>query len=102
MDDELFDELLGSVREAGRILRTEQAPSRTFSLESPDVKSIREQVGLPQSRFATLLGVSVETIRNWEKGRRSPSGPARVLLSLLEKNPDRVLGMLDLPAQAGA
>ncbi len=102
MDDEMFDELLGSVREAGRILRGEQAPSRTFPLEFPDVRSIREQVGLPQSRFASLLGVSVRTVRSWEQGRRHPSGAARVLLSLLEKNPDRVLGMLDLPAQVGA
>lgn len=102
MDDEMFDELLGSVREAGRILRGEQAPARTFPLESPDVRLIREQVGLPQSRFASLLGVSAETVRSWEQGRRHPSGPARVLLSLLEKNPDRVLGMLDLPEQVGA
>ncbi len=102
MDDKMFDELLGSVREAGRILRGNQAAARSFSLESPDVQSIREQVGLPRSRFASLLGVSVRTIRSWEEGRHHPSGPARVLLSLLEKNPDRILGMLDLPAQASA
>ena len=101
MDEKMFDELLDSVREAGQILRGEQTASRTFSMTSPDVRSIREQVGLPQSRFATLLGVSVDTIRNWERGRRAPTGPARILLSLLEKNPDRVLGMLELP-QAGA
>ena len=51
---------------------------------------IRERVGLSQSRFATLLGVSVRTLQDWEQGRRAPSGAARTLLLVAHRNP-RVL-----------
>jgi putative transcriptional regulator len=43
---------------------------------------------LSQSEFAALLGVSVKTLQNWEQGRRSPHGAARVLLHVAEKHPD--------------
>ena len=53
----------------------------------PPVAEIREKTGLSQSRFATLLGVSVRTLQDWEQGRRSPSGAARTLLLIAHKNP---------------
>lgn len=56
----------------------------------PSVSSIRERTGLSQSRFARLLGVSVRTLQEWEQGRRAPSGAARTLLAVAQKNP-RVL-----------
>ena len=56
----------------------------------PPVAAIREQTGLSQSRFASLLGVSVRTLQEWEQGRRAPSGAARTLLLIAAKNP-RVL-----------
>ena len=57
----------------------------------PAVAEIREKMGLSQSRFATLLGVSVRTLQDWEQGRRTPSGAARTLLLVAEKNPKAVL-----------
>jgi putative transcriptional regulator len=54
------------------------------------VTSIREKTGLSQVRFAQLLGVSVRTLQDWEQGRRAPSGAARTLLMIADKNP-RVL-----------
>lgn len=57
----------------------------------PAVAEIREKMGLSQSRFATLLGVSVRTLQDWEQGRRTPSGAARTLLLVAEKNPQAVL-----------
>ncbi|MEX2151540.1 MAG: helix-turn-helix domain-containing protein [Steroidobacteraceae bacterium] len=57
----------------------------------PDVAKIRESVGLSQSRFATLLGVSVRTLQDWEQGRRAPSGAARTLLLVAERNPHALL-----------
>jgi putative transcriptional regulator len=57
----------------------------------PSVAEIREKMGLSQSRFATLLGVSVRTLQDWEQGRRTPSGAARTLLLVAEKNPQAVL-----------
>lgn len=52
-----------------------------------DVAAIRQKTGLSQAAFALRIGVPVATIRNWEQGRRSPQGPARVLLALLDRNP---------------
>lgn len=52
----------------------------------PDVASIREKTGLSQARFATLLGVSVRTLQDWEQGRRAPSGAARTLLLVVDRN----------------
>lgn len=51
------------------------------------IASIRERTGLSQWRFAELLGVSVRTLQEWEQGRRKPSGAARTLLLIAEKNP---------------
>ena len=56
----------------------------------PPVSETRARVGLSQSEFARLLGVSVRTLQEWEQGRRVPSGPARTLLAIAHKNP-RVL-----------
>ena len=53
----------------------------------PAISSIREKTGLSQSRFAELLGVSVRTLQEWEQGRRVPSGAARTLLLIAERNP---------------
>lgn len=90
MNDELFAELLASVRECGAILRGEQAPSRRFEVSAPDVKQIREQYDLSQSEFAALLGVSIKTLQNWEQGRRAPHGTARVLLQVAARHPEAV------------
>jgi putative transcriptional regulator len=57
----------------------------------PDVSTIREKTGLSQARFAILLGVSVRTLQDWEQGRRAPSGAARTLLLVANKNPGALL-----------
>ena len=87
MKDELFDELIASVREGGKILRGKSKPSRSFVIEVPDVKKIRANYKLSQIEFAALMGISVSTLRNWEQGRRSPEGAARVLLNVAAKHP---------------
>ena len=94
MKDELFQELLTSVREGGRILRGKEKPSRSFEIREPDVVAIRERYGLSQDQFASLLGISVRTLQNWEQGRRRPRGPARVLLLVAAKHPDAILDTL--------
>ena len=55
------------------------------------VSETRARVGLSQSEFARLLGVSVRTLQEWEQGRRVPSGPARMLLAIAHKNPNALL-----------
>jgi putative transcriptional regulator len=66
---------------------------RTTAVELPraaDVPAIRGQLGLSQEQFATFMGVSVATLRNWEQGRREPHGPARALLLVAAKQPRAV------------
>ena len=98
MEDKLFEELMQSVREAGAILRGETEPSRVTTLSTPDVKSLRQSLGLSQKEFSAALHVSDGTLRNWEQNRRQPTGPARALLTLVEKQP-AVLKIL-VPARA--
>lgn len=68
-------ELLEAVRDmkVGRAARTTQ-------VEVPNAAAARARVGLSQSQFATLLGVSVRTLQNWEQGRSQPSGAAQTLI----------------------
>jgi putative transcriptional regulator len=77
-------EILAGIRE---IKRGEYGRVTTI----PSVASIREKTGLSQSRFAQLLGVSPRTLQEWEQGRRAPSGAARTLLLIAEKNPRALL-----------
>jgi putative transcriptional regulator len=89
--DELFDELVESIREAGAVHRGEKPPARVFKVEKPDTKAIRNEMGLTQVQFAALLGISVNTLRNWEQGRREPEGPAKVLLLVAAHRPEAIL-----------
>lgn len=50
-------------------------------------RGVRAQTKLTQAEFASRIGVPIETVRNWEQGKRSPRGPARALLKLIEKAP---------------
>ena len=59
-----------------------------------DVKKIRAKVGMSQSEFASAFGISVSTLRHWERGDRSPQGPALVLLNVVAKEPRMVLRAL--------
>ena len=95
MKDELFDELVASVREGGAILRDEVAPARKFIMAGPDVKRIRANYKLSQSEFAALLGVSIKTLQNWEQGRRTPHGAARVLLQVAARHPKAVWDIVE-------
>jgi putative transcriptional regulator len=94
MKDELFTELVASLREGGAILCGDQPASRVFSIEPPEIKDIRDGFGLTQDEFAALLGISVRTLRNWEQGRRVPEGPARVLLQVAARHPEAVLDVV--------
>ena len=85
-----FENLVESVRQAGRIRRGEMKPSRVTEFTPVDVKAIRQRLGKSQSEFARMIGVSVATLQNWEQGRRRPEGPARALLRVAAANPEAV------------
>jgi len=88
MNDADFQKLVASVKEAGEIKAGRKEPSRAFEIKPPEIKRIRKKLNASQRDFALMIGVSTRTLQNWEQGRRSPHGPARVLLSVAEKHPD--------------
>jgi len=90
MKDELFIELEKSIKEGGKILKGKRKASRIYDFDNPDPRIIRERLGLSQSKFARLLGISVSTLQNWEQGRRKPKGPAKVLLNVAAKYPEAI------------
>ncbi len=87
MDDKLFAELVESIQQAGKYRRGEGQPSRITKFPDPDVKAIREATHLSQAQFAYLIGVKLRTLQNWEQQRVRPTGPARALLRIVERNP---------------
>ena len=87
MKPKMFEELLGSVREGGAILRGQKTASRRFDVGSSGIRAIRERTSLSQSEFASLIGVSVKTLQNWEQDRRRPTGPAAALLRIIAHEP---------------
>ena len=84
----MFKELLTSVQEGSEILQNKKNASKRYKIKDPNVKKIRGGLGLSQSKFARLLGISVFTLRNWEQGRRQPQGPAKILLHVAAKYPE--------------
>lgn len=59
--------------------------------ETIDVKAIRQKTGMSQQRFCATFGISLGTLRHWEQGLRSPRGPARVLLKVVDNDPQAVI-----------
>lgn len=94
MNNEMFDELLESVQQMDEIVKENKKASRTFDFPDPEVKAIRERLGVSQEKFAFILGVSKRTIENWEQGRRHPTGAARSLLRVVEADPEHALKAL--------
>jgi putative transcriptional regulator len=67
---------------------------KTVTLSEPlSSRQIRERLKLSQSAFASMMGVSVRTVQDWEQGRRTPKGPARSLLRIAEQNPKAFLAV---------
>ena len=92
MKKELFEELLESVKQAQAIEQGALKPARTFRVNPiTDLVKVRGKLGLSQSKFAAVLGISADTLQNWEQGRRSPTGPAKVLLKIATRHPEILL-----------
>ena len=91
MKDEHFNELIASIKEAGKINRGETESFRIHEFPEPNIKAIREGMGFSQSKFAALIGVNIRTLQNWEQGHRHPTGPAKVLLRLVQADPNSVV-----------
>ena len=73
----------------------EKCPKAVVHKFSPlDVKNIRSNLDMTQTEFASSFGISVSTLRHWERGDREPHGPALVLLNVVAKEPQAVLKAL--------
>jgi putative transcriptional regulator len=94
MKEEAFKKLVDSVHQAGQIRRKQLKASRLFDYQAADIKAIRSGLGKSQAEFAMMIGVSKDTLQNWEQGRRRPVGPARALLKIAEENPKAVVEAL--------
>lgn len=94
MNKRLFERLVASMEQHGAIARGERAPARQFHVNAVAVKQIRAITQLSQPKFARILDVDVGTLRNWEQGRRQPTGPAKALLRAIRNNPEAVLRAL--------
>ncbi|MDX8000041.1 helix-turn-helix domain-containing protein [Xenorhabdus sp. Reich] len=96
MDSKLFSRLTESMTQMNEIMNGERDASRKTLFEAVKVKNIRQATGLSQAGFAKLISVNVGTLRNWEQGRREPTGPAKALLRAIEKDPIHVLKALSM------
>jgi putative transcriptional regulator len=102
MKDTAFQELLTSIRQAGKIRRGTMKPTRVTTFRPADVKGVREKLKASQNEFALMIGVSVATLRNWEQGRQTPDGPALALLRVAARNPRAVAEALHREPRQGA
>lgn len=90
-----FESIKKGLEEAVAYSQGKPVEVRTYHPQPVDVKSVRLQTQLTQDEFAAAFGISVSTLRHWERGDRKPQGPALVLLNLVRKSPDTVLRVLN-------
>lgn len=89
-----FTSIEQGLNEAIKFAKGDRLKAKVHTFSSLDIKQIRARVGMTQPQFASAFGISVATLRHWERGDRSPQGPARVLLNVVAKEPDAVLRAL--------
>ncbi len=102
IDHETFEVLLETARvlrrrrrdRVARLLGAGRVAARQAPPDSIDVRAVRQLTGLSQAKFAELLDIELSTLRNWEQGRRQPTGPARALLRAIRNNPIEVIKAL--------
>jgi len=86
-----FNDLLTSIDQARKIHSGRMKPARASKFKPIIVTNIRRKLHVSQAKFAYILGVSIDTLQNWEQGRRVPEGPALALLRVAEINPEAVM-----------
>ncbi|MDP3414625.1 DNA-binding transcriptional regulator [Falsiroseomonas sp.] len=89
------DELVAAVAEAAAIVRGEAEPTRVhLAPDVPDIRAIREKMGLTREAFAERFGLRVGALRDWEQGLRTPDPSARTLLKVIAAEPEAVIRAL--------
>ncbi|MEW8660148.1 MAG: helix-turn-helix domain-containing protein [Candidatus Thiodiazotropha endolucinida] len=86
-----FTEISEGLKDAAAHAKGEKSKVLEHAPEALNVRAIREKTGMSQQRFCATFGISLGTLRHWEQGLRSPRGAARVLLKVVENNPQAVI-----------
>ena len=89
-----FEDIKQGLQEAIAHAKGEGAGGQVHYPRPVDVKALRARVGMTQEQFAARFGFSAATLRHWERGDRTPRGPALVLLNVIERNPGAVIAAL--------
>jgi putative transcriptional regulator len=89
-----FQSIARGMGEAIEFAKGKPSKAVVHQFDAMDIKDIRSRVGMTQEEFAMAFGISISTLRHWERGDRSPAGPARVLLNVMVKEPKAVLRAL--------
>ena len=97
-----FEQMMDGLNDVEAFLAGNQEGFRAHVPQEVDVKAIRNRLGMTQARFSTTFGFSLDAIKHWEGGRRSPEAPARTLLTVIDRNPVAVLTALNPAAFAAA
>jgi putative transcriptional regulator len=87
------DSLIAGLNDALAYVRGDKTRGHAHTIRVPDhvdVKALRQRLGLTQIAFARRYGFSLTAVRNWEQGRRHPTGAVRMLLTIIEKEPEAV------------
>jgi len=86
-----FEEISSGLKDAIAHTKGTKSTVKVHEPEIIDVKAIRKKTGMSQQRFCATFGISLGTLRHWEQGLRMPRGPARVLLKVVDHDPDAVV-----------
>jgi len=89
-----FKDLLTSIDHARKIHAGKMKPGRVSDFRPITITNIRRRLHVSQAKFAHIIGVSIDTLQNWEQGRRFPEGPALALLKVAQANPEAVINAL--------
>ena len=89
-----FNSIKQGLDEALEFSKGKKGKAIVHEFSPVDVKNIRAKMGMSQNEFASAFGISVSTLRHWERGDRTPHGPALVLLNVVSKEPNAVLKAL--------
>lgn len=96
MEATVFNQIMKGAQEALAHARGEDVGAIEHVVDVPDVAEVRRSLGLSQVAFARAFDVPVGTVRNWEQRRRTPRGPARVLLQIIKREPEAARRALEL------
>ena len=91
---EIFESIKQGLKEAVDYSKGKSPKAVVHDFSPIDVKNIRAKMGMTQNEFASAFGISVSTLRHWERGDRAPHGPALVLLNVVDREPQAVLKAL--------